>query len=1030
MAAASFVAQSQPFIEVAGGSGTCGQYCNDTWTLALNTPVGPSWYNSGLAGPDGRKGASLAWDAAEGELVLFGGLNGTYGALNQTWYRIPYVTAWEPLPGPTLPPARYDASFTYDPALGGLVLFGGVGAGGQVLSDTWVFRHGAWSPLNVANPPPARSGATLAYQATEDRMVLFGGNGSAGPLSDTWALTGSTWVELHPTSSPPPRTDGTGEADAQGDPIVFGGWGPGGYLNDTWVLLGDNWTQPATTPGGAPPPLEGASMVGDPGATANDFLVLWGSNSSGVDIWLWSLRVWNGGVPPPPRSLELGVDLGASTGSAPLLLSYDAYGEEGTPPYGYNWNFGDGTPVSASPSGAHLYAGPGEYIATAKVRDSGLPPQAAQRSVDIWVRTNSTFAVNFTSTPPNGTFPLSVSFVASVFGGVPPFVFQWSFGDGTANATTTDANHIYQSPGTFLATLRVRDSTGAVSTWSRTLQVFGQGLTVGLSASPPQGTVPLHVTFLATPVNAFPPLEYFWDFGDGNRSYGASPSVAHWYNTSGAYTVRVTVVGSSGANATGSFLLQVGPRPRQVLPPPSALDRLAHALGDVLVLLEEPAVWGLLAAAIITGGAYRWARVSLPLYRRVRRALPRRPLRTRWALAEAQVVVRELRRGTSLPLLWRKLRPLLLRDLRRAAERLRWHPGQDAVWLARRVLLLVPQLLLASTVLFLGIRVLPAWTAHSSRFPALPPGPLGFLHAWWSYVSGLFSTGLTDPYLAANLPYTLQFVGVIVLLSLALSYPLGLLAGWYRGRVIDHSTRSVGIVANAVPVLVVAFVTLTLGWLWYYQLSNGDTLLGSLPSGVWEQVNLGGAPTWIATDQATSPTGFVLVDAPLHGAWAIEQVVLLKLLIQALPVALVYSSIFLRYARLATEETSYAQSNTGGRARGLSDRQLLWKHAGRRVLPVYAEVLGATFPTLLSLIVIAEWAYGDLGLGSLFLSSLTFLSPLTEYPQSNQELQAALRSSATISRVAFVLLLMVFIANLLGDGISRALDPVGRAERQ
>ncbi len=63
-------------------------------------------------------------------------LHATYGALNQTGYRIPYVTARQPFPGPVLPPARYDASFTYDPALGGLVLFGGVGAGGQVLSDT------------------------------------------------------------------------------------------------------------------------------------------------------------------------------------------------------------------------------------------------------------------------------------------------------------------------------------------------------------------------------------------------------------------------------------------------------------------------------------------------------------------------------------------------------------------------------------------------------------------------------------------------------------------------------------------------------------------------------------------------------------------------------------------------------------------------------------------------------------------------------------------------------------------------------
>jgi glucose/arabinose dehydrogenase len=73
------------------------------------------------------------------------------------------------------------------------------------------------------------------------------------------------------------------------------------------------------------------------------------------------------------------------------------------------------------------------------------------------------------ASPTAGAPPLLVNFDGS--GSRDPdagdtLTYIWSFGDGTATAETASANtsHVYQSPGAYTASLRVRDSRGATST--------------------------------------------------------------------------------------------------------------------------------------------------------------------------------------------------------------------------------------------------------------------------------------------------------------------------------------------------------------------------------------------------------------------------------------------------------------------------------------------------------------------------------------------------------------------------------------
>ncbi|MHB1988456.1 MAG: kelch repeat-containing protein, partial [Acidimicrobiales bacterium] len=79
----------------------------------------------------------------------------------------------------TSPSARHGASMAYDPATGNMVLFGG-GSGDlpPILSgDTWNWNGTTWAQQSPATSPPARFGASMAYDPATGNMVLFGGEG-------------------------------------------------------------------------------------------------------------------------------------------------------------------------------------------------------------------------------------------------------------------------------------------------------------------------------------------------------------------------------------------------------------------------------------------------------------------------------------------------------------------------------------------------------------------------------------------------------------------------------------------------------------------------------------------------------------------------------------------------------------------------------------------------------------------------------------------------------------------------------------
>ena len=257
-----------------------------------------AWSQLSPAGyPAARAGATMAYDPATGQTVLFGGASGT--ALADTWDW--NGSTWTQLSPATSPPARSSATMVYDPATGLIILFGGY-AGGY-LNDTWSWNGSTWTQLSPATSPPARDSATMAYDPAFGQMILFGGY-AGGYLNDTWDWNGSTWTQLSPATSPSARAGSPMAYDpASGQMILFSGQ-LSGYStpNDTWNWNGSTWTQ--LSPAVSPPGRFGASTVYD--SAINQMVIFGGSISTGLlaDTWAWNGTVWTQLSPvisPPGR---------------------------------------------------------------------------------------------------------------------------------------------------------------------------------------------------------------------------------------------------------------------------------------------------------------------------------------------------------------------------------------------------------------------------------------------------------------------------------------------------------------------------------------------------------------------------------------------------------------------------------------------------------------------------------------------------------------------------------------------------------
>ena len=264
-------------------------------------PESVQWHRLDLDRPSPRRfDAAMAFDAARGRFVLFGGrrdsgqnLADTWESAGDAWVRVTHING---------PSPRTGHAMVYDAERRRIVLFGGNGT----LSDTWEWDGVTWTLRTPPISPPGRDSHSLTYDAGRKRVVMFGGRTapSIDGLGDTWEWDGQTWTQITTTPQPEPRREHAMTYDPRRGVIVMTGGVDGGtYRQTTWELAGSTWTP---IPNAQAPALQRFAMAYDP---IGEHVLAYGDNGALTAVttttWAYVAQQWtNVGALTPGRRLD------------------------------------------------------------------------------------------------------------------------------------------------------------------------------------------------------------------------------------------------------------------------------------------------------------------------------------------------------------------------------------------------------------------------------------------------------------------------------------------------------------------------------------------------------------------------------------------------------------------------------------------------------------------------------------------------------------------------------------------------------
>ena len=311
-------------------------------------------------------------------------------------------------------------------------------------------------------------------------------------------------------------------------------------------------------------------------------------------------------------------------------------------------------------------------------------------------------------------------------------------------------------------------------------------------------------------------------------------------------------------------------------------------------------------------------------------------------------------------------------------------------YLARRLALLLPAALLASVVVFALMRALPGdvaatilsgggETTHSPeareklRAELGLDDPLPVQYARW--LAAMFDGSFGGDALIDGQPIRDQIArqapvtGLLALYALAITLvvwlPLGVLAGWRRGRWPDHLARLAMLPGLATPSFLLALLA----------------LLGLL-------LVLGWSPPIVYANPLEDPREHALMVA-----------------IPALLLSWEYGAHVLRVARAAVAETLSQPYVMTAVAKGLPARRVLLGHALPNALLPVLTTLGVQFAALLGGALILESIFGLPGLGRGLVEA------------------ALVRDFPVVQSLTTLLVLAVLLVNLALDIACAQLDP-------
>jgi peptide/nickel transport system permease protein len=314
-------------------------------------------------------------------------------------------------------------------------------------------------------------------------------------------------------------------------------------------------------------------------------------------------------------------------------------------------------------------------------------------------------------------------------------------------------------------------------------------------------------------------------------------------------------------------------------------------------------------------------------------------------------------------------------------------------YVTRRIVISVPVLLGVTLITFLLLHAAAGnFVPGLEQNPTLSPAdvarvraslgldaPLYLQYLGWlgGVLHGDLGRSLLDGtpvtgHILERLPNTLELTAAAMLIALVVAIPLGLTGALRRGSALDHAVTLLSVIGVSVPAF---WLGLVLVLVFSVQLHSWG--LPFLPaSGAYSTIG-GGDP----------------LDRLAH------------LVLPAFVLSLGYIAIWSRYVRSSMLEVLSQDYVRTARAKGMSERRVLYVHALRNALVPMVTLLGFELPGLLSGAAVIEIVFGWPGIGRLALErALSY-----DY--------TVVLGLATFSGV------LVIAGNLLADVLYAVLDP-------
>jgi len=227
--------------------------------------------------------------------------------------------------------------------------------------------------------------------------------------------------------------------------------------------------------------------------------------------------------------------------------------------------------------------------------------------------------------------------------------------------------------------------------------------------------------------------------------------------------------------------------------------------------------------------------------------------------------------------------------------------------------------------------------------------------------------------ISERLPNTMLLMGVMLVVTLLIAVPLGILSAIKQYTWFDHVTTTLAFAGQSLPVF---WFGLLLIIIFHVTLKRPD-----------------GSPLLPGSGMATLGADFSLIDRIEH------------LILPVTMLALVSAAGYMRYMRSSMLDVIHEDYVRTARAKGLRERMVIYKHAMRNALIPLITLIGLDLPSLFGGALFTETIFAWPGIGRLYFTAAL----KTDYP--------------VIMAVLVIYSGLIILSSLLVDILYAALDP-------